>query len=84
MAEMRFTKGDCYAICEFVDSMVQHNLDAVHDIADALGYDRKGMLETLAKLSGAFNACVVIEQQQRDDTDQMADIAVVKHIPFKE
>jgi hypothetical protein len=84
MTATRFTKGDCFAITEFLDELVENNLDVVHNIADSLGYDRKRMIEVLAKLSGAVDGIITVDKNFIPDNEQMADIMRIKHIPEQE
>ncbi len=84
MTATRFTKGDCFAITEFLDELVENNLDVVHKIADSLGYDRKRTIEVLAKLSGAVDGIITVDKNFIPDNEQMADIMRIKHIPEQE
>ena len=70
----------CYALCEFLETLTKHNKDVIADIADALDTDGEYYQELLERLSSDINAIICAEQNQRDDTDQMAQIMELKHI----
>lgn len=78
--ERKYTKGMCYALCEFLETLTKHNKDVIADIADALDTDGEYYQELLERLSSDINAIICAEQNQRDDTDQMAQIMELKHI----
>ena len=80
MSKYRYTKGDCYAICEFLDALTNHNIDMISDISDELGYEFEPMCNLLCRLSSDIDRIIAQEQSERDDTDQMADIMELTHI----
>lgn len=75
-----YTKGDCYALCEFLEALTLHNSDAVTDIAEVLGYAGDTMRDLLARLAHDIDQVICDEQEQQDYTEQMADIMELKHI----
>lgn len=77
----KYTKGMCYALCEFLDALTQYNQDAIDDISSAIGYDGENMRALLSRLSHDIDGVIGDEQNERDDTDQMAQIMEIKHIP---
>lgn len=79
--DRKYTKGMCYALCEFLESLVRYNQDDIADIAETIGYEKDTMIELLDKLSSDINAVICDEQDERDDTDQMAQIMEIVHIP---
>ena len=76
----KYTKGMCYALCEFLDALTQWNQDTITDIATNIGYDGETMRAMLARLSSDIDSVIGDEQDERDDTDQMAQIMEIKHI----
>lgn len=75
-----YTKGDCYALCEFLEVLLKDHKRVVFNIADYLGYEHDSMLNTLARLASDFNNTIFDEQNECDYTEQMADIMQIKHI----
>ena len=74
----RFTKGDCYAISEFLQALLRDCPDCVESVADALGYPPKAMGNLLGDLESVFNAMISIERDQNyADTRQDAIIAEI-------
>lgn len=79
----RYTKGDCYAISEFLRALLRDCPDCVESVADALGYPPKAMGNLLGDLESVFNAMITIERDQNyADTRQDAIIAEI--IPVDE
>lgn len=78
--ERKYTKGMCYALCEFLETLTKHNKDVITDIANALDTDAEYFEELLTRLSSDINAVICDEQDERDYTDQMAQIMELKHI----
>lgn len=76
----KYTKGMCYALCEFLDALTQWNQDTITDIATNIGYDGETMRAMLVRLSSDIDSVIGDEQDERDDTDQMAQIMEIKHI----
>lgn len=76
----KYTKGMCYALCEFLDALTQYNQDMISDISKELGYEFDCMRELLSRLSSDIDSIIGDEQDERDDTDQMAQIMELKHI----
>lgn len=81
MSDRKYTKGDCYAICEFLDELTNHNHDMISDICDELGYDFGRMCDLLCRLSSDVDSVICDEQDERDYTEQMAEIMQIVHIP---
>lgn len=78
--DRKYTKGDCYALCEFLDALTLYNQSVIDDISQVLGYETNTMLELLQDLNKDINDTICDEQSERDDTDQMADIMQIVHI----
>ena len=78
--DKHYTKGMCYALCEFLDALTNHNQDTIDDICNVIGYDFGYMCELLSRLSSDIDKIIATEQDERDDTDQMAQIMELKHI----
>ena len=76
----KYTKGMCYALCEFLDALTRYNQDTIDDISNAIGYDGDNMQALLSRLSHDIDQVIGDEQDERDDTDQMAQIMEIKHI----
>ena len=81
MNDRKYTKGDCYAICEFLSWLIQDYRTEIRTIADELGYPQDSMIKLLERLHNDVDSVIGQEQDERDDTDQMADILELKHIP---
>lgn len=74
----RFTKGDCYAICEFLTAILRDNPDMITDIANGLGYPPKAMGNLLGDLESVFDAMICCENEHNYiDTRQDAIIAEI-------
>ena len=80
MNDRKYTKGDCYAICEFLDALTNHNHDMISDISAELGYEFEPMCNLLCRLSSDIDGVIAQEQDERDNTDQMADIMQIVHV----
>lgn len=78
--DRKYTKGDCYALCEFLESLLRDCDYVVGDIASALGYEKDRMMNLLQDLDSDVNAVICDEQDGRDYTEQMADIMQIVHI----
>lgn len=78
--ERKYTKGMCYALCEFLETLTKYNKDVITDIANALDTNAEYYQELLERLSSDINNVICDEQDERDDTDQMAQIMEIKHI----
>lgn len=76
----KYTKGMCYALCEFLETLTIHNKDVINDIASALDTDGEYYQSLLERLAQDINDTICDEQDERDDTDQMAQIMEIKHI----
>ena len=79
--ERKYTKGDCYALCEFLESLTRDCEYVIADICETLGYEPNTMTALLQKLDCDINNTICDEQEERDDTDQMAQIMEIVHIP---
>ena len=81
----RFTKGDCYAICEFLTAILRDNPDMITDIANGLGYPPKAMGNLLQDLESCFDAMICIENDKNYiDTRQDAIIAEIVPVDEKD
>lgn len=76
----RYTKGDCYALCEFLEYLTRQDRPRIRKIATELGYETKRMTELLEMLADDVDTIIATEQSHRDDTDQMAIIMKLTHI----
>lgn len=81
MDDKRYTKGDCYTLCEFLDDLTMHNPGMIAGSASVLGYDGERLRDLLIRLSCDIDGVIGQEQDERDDTDLMADIMQIVHIP---
>ena len=80
-----YTKGDCYALCEFLDALTMYNTEVINDIAEVLGYQGERIRDLLIRLSNDIDGIICDEQEQVDWTGQMTEIMKLKHIePTKE
>lgn len=80
MNDRKYTKGDCYALCEFLENLLLTQPIAIACVADELGYETNRMVALLSKLANDINDTICDEQDERDDTEQMADIMQIVHI----
>lgn len=80
MNDRKYTKSDCYAICEFLENLLSTQQVAIAYVADELGYKTNRLVALLSKLANDVNDTICDEQDERDDTDQMADIMQIVHI----
>lgn len=81
MDKYKYTKGDCYAICELIEALLyDSNYYIIADICDVLGYETQPMRDLLQRLHNDVDSIIAQEQSERDDTDQMADIMQLTHI----
>lgn len=78
--DRKYTKGDCYAICEFLENLLLTQQVAIACVADELGYETDRMVALLSKLANDVNDTICDEQDERDYTEQMADIMQIVHI----
>lgn len=78
--DRKYTKGDCYALCEFLESLLRDCDYVIADIADALGYETNRLINLLQDLASDINDTICDEQDERDYTEQMADIMQIVHI----
>ena len=78
--DRKYTKGDCYALCEFLDALTLYNADIITDIAKELGYTGERMRELLICLSCDIDGIIGDEQDENNYTEQMAEIMELKHI----
>lgn len=78
--DKKYTKGMCYALCEFLESLCRDCDYVVDDIYNAIGYEKDTMIAILQKLDSDINNVICDEQDERDDTDSMAQIMEIKHI----
>ena len=79
--DRKYTKGMCYALCEFLENLTKYNKDVITDIASALDTDGEYYQALLERLASDINNTICDEQGERDDTDQMAQIMEIVHIP---
>lgn len=77
----KYTKGDCYALCEILESLLNEQKSAIYDFSRDYGYEPDYFLDLLTDLHNDVDSIIAQEQSERDDTDQMADIMELKHIP---
>lgn len=78
--DKKYTKGMCYALCEFLESLWRDCDYVIADICDEIGYEKDTMIAILQKLNCDIDSVIVDEQDERDDTDSMAQIMEIKHI----
>lgn len=78
--DRKYTKGMCYALCEFLERLLSTQQVAIACVADKMGYETNFMIDLLQKLDCDINNVICDEQDERDDTDQMAQIMELKHI----
>ena len=78
--DRKYTKGMCYALCEFLESLWRDCDYVIADICDTIGYEKDTMIAILQKLDCDIDSVICDEQDERDDTDQMAQIMEIKHI----
>lgn len=79
-SDRKYTKGDCYAICEFLENLLLTQTVAIAYVADELGYETNRMVALLSKLANDINDIICDEQDENDYTEQMAEIMELKHI----
>ena len=79
----RFTKGDCYAISEFLRALLRDCPDCVESVADALGYPPKAMGNLLGDLESIFNAMISIERD-KNYADTRQDAIIAEIVPVDE
>lgn len=80
MSDRKYTKGDCYAICEFLCWLIQDYRTEIRNIADELGYPQDSMIKLLERLHNDVDSIIGQEQDECDYTEQMADIMQLVHI----
>lgn len=76
----KYTKGDCYAICEFLENLLSTQQVAIACVADELGYEPDYVLGLLKSLLYDTDSIIGDEQDENDYTEQMAEIMELKHI----
>lgn len=76
----RFTKGDCYAICEFITAILRDNPDMITDIANGLGYPPKAMGNLLGDLESVFDAMICVEND-KNYADTRQDAIICEIVP---
>lgn len=81
MSDRKYTKGDCYAICEFLEKLISTQQVAIACVADELDYGTHRMIALLQKLDDDINDVICDEQDERDYTEQMAEIMQIVHVP---
>lgn len=74
-----YTKGDCYALCEMLESLY-YNKAAIGAIATAYGYESDYLFDLIKRLHNGVDSVIGQEQDQRDDTDEMAEIMKLQHV----
>ena len=78
--DRKYTKGDCYALCEFLSWLIQDYRTEIRTIADELGYPQDRTIELLERLHNDIDSVIGQEQDENDYTEQMADIMQIVHI----
>lgn len=76
----RFTKGDCYAICEFITALLRDNPDMITDIANGLGYPPKAIGNLLGDLESVFDAIICVEND-KNYIDTRQDAIICEIVP---
>lgn len=79
----RFTKGDCYAICEFITALLRDNPDMITDIANALDYPPKAIGNLLQDLESVFDAMICVEND-KNYADTRQDAIICEIVPVDE
>lgn len=79
----RFTKGDCYAICEFITALLRDNPDMITDIANALDYPPKAIGNLLGDLESVFDAMICVEND-KNYADTRQDAIICEIVPVDE
>lgn len=79
----RFTKGDCYAICEFITALLRDNPDMITDIANALDYPPKAIGNLLQDLESVFDAMICVEND-KNYIDTRQDAIICEIVPVDE
>ena len=79
--DRKYTKGDGYALCEFLSWLIQDYRTEIRTIADELGYPQDSVIKLLERLHNDVDSVIGQEQNERDYTEQMADIMQIVHIP---
>ena len=74
MDKYKYTKGDCYAICEFLSWLIQDYRTEIRTIADELGYPQDSIIKLLERLHNDVDGVIGQEQDESDYTEQMAYI----------
>lgn len=80
MNDRKYTKGDCYALCEIIENLLVHHPRILGKVACYLGYEYKHTKHILLRLANDINDIICEEQQENDYTEQMAEIMELKHI----
>lgn len=76
----KYTKGDCYCICEMLDELRTSHRDTIEAVAHDLGYEPKDLFMMLKRLSQDVDDAIGTEQKDCDYTEQMAEIMEINHI----
>lgn len=79
MRYKKYTKGDCYTLCELLEMLLQ-NKTAVYEFSQDYNYEPDYVLDLLKSLLYDIDSIIGDEQDERDDTDQMAEIMKLVHI----
>lgn len=75
----KYTKGDCYTICEVLEFLLQ-NKTTVYKFSEEYNYESDYVLGLLKSLLYDTDSIIGDEQKERDDTDSTADIMQMVHI----
>ena len=78
--DRKYTMGMCYALCEFLESLLRDCDYTIADICNAIGYETDFMHDLLQRLDNDINNVICDEQNQSDYTEQMTQIMEIKHI----
>lgn len=79
----RYTKGDCYAISEFLRALLRDCPDCVESVADALGYPPKAIGNLLGDLESVFDAMICVEND-KNYADTRQDAIICEIVPVDE
>lgn len=78
--KQNYTKGDCYAICEFLEELLSNHKLVIPDICRKTMYDSEPIIKLLTRLHNDIDDIIAQEQAERNDTDSMAEIMELNHI----
>lgn len=76
----KYTKGDCYALCEILEHILKYYKHAIKHSASYLGYEEEHGYKIIERLACDINDIICYEQEHNDYTEQMEDIMELKHI----